>query len=106
MASTKVLRHVILCKFKEDTTPEEITHLGDEFRTLTTVKVPQVKEYEWGTNVSKENLDHGYTHCCILTFDNEQDRDTYLVHADHLAYADIFKPHLAAITVVDFWAQS
>jgi len=107
MASTKqVLRHVVLLKFKENTTPADITQLEDEFRTLATVKVSQVKEYEWGTNVSKENLDHGYTHCFILTFANEQDRDVYLVHEDHVAFVNMLKPHMSGATVIDFWANS
>ncbi|CAF0958159.1 unnamed protein product [Rotaria sordida] len=107
MTSNKqLLRHVVLFKFNEATSSADITRLENEFRTLATVKVPQVKEYEWGTNVSKENLDHGYTHCFVLTFANEKDRDIYIDHEDHVAYVKIFKPHLADVTVVDFWANS
>ncbi|CAF3382517.1 unnamed protein product [Rotaria sp. Silwood1] len=107
MASNKqLLRHVVLFKFNENTSAADITRLENEFRTLATVKVSQVKEYEWGTNVSKENLDHGYTHCFILTFANEKDRDIYVDHEDHVAFVNIVKPHLAEVTVVDFWANS
>jgi predicted nucleic acid-binding protein len=107
MASTKqVLRHVVLFKFKENTSTADITQLENEFRTLATVKVSQVKEYEWGTNVSKENLNHGYTHCFVLTFANQQDLDVYLDHEDHVAFVNILKPHLAEATVIDFFATS
>jgi hypothetical protein len=105
MASTKQLRHVVLFRFKENTSAEDITLIENEFRILATEKLPQVKEYEWGTNVSKENLHHGYTHCFILTFENEQDRDIYLDHKDHVAFVNILKPHLAQPTVIDFWVQ-
>ncbi|CAF1043232.1 unnamed protein product [Adineta steineri] len=105
MAETKQLRHVVLFKFKENTPPADISHIEDEFRTLATVKIPEIKAYEWGTNVSKENLDHGYTHCFILTFANEQDRDMYIDHPDHKAFVDILKPHLAEPTVIDFWVH-
>jgi hypothetical protein len=107
MASTKqVLRHVVLLKFKENTSAADLTQIEQEFRTLATVKVPQVKEFEWGTNVSKENLDHGYTHCFVLTFANEQDRDIYVDHKDHLAFVSLLKPHMDGATVVDFWANN
>jgi len=105
MASTKQLRHVVLFRFKENTSSEDITQIENAFRTLATEKVPQVKEYEWGTNVSKENLHHGYTHCFILTFDNEQDRDIYIDHEDHVAFVNLLKPHLAEPTVIDFWVN-
>ncbi|CAF2398857.1 unnamed protein product [Rotaria sp. Silwood2] len=107
MTSNKqLLRHVVLFKFNENTSSADITRLENEFRTLATVKVSQVKEYEWGANVSKENLDRGYTHCFILTFANEQDRDIYLYHEDHVAFVNIIKPYLAEVTVVDFWANN
>jgi hypothetical protein len=107
MASTKQhLRHVVLFKFKENTSAEDIKHLEDEFRTLATVKLSQIKEYEWGTNISTENLNHGYTHCFVLTFASEEDRDAYLVHEDHVAFVNVLKPHLGEATVLDYWAKS
>ena len=102
----QVLRHVVLFKFKESATPTDITLFEDEFRTLAKVKLSVVKDYEWGTNVSKENLDHGYTHCFVLSFANEQDRDTYLTHKDHVEFVGILKPHLAEATVLDYWATN
>ena len=104
-SAAKSLRHVVLLKFKATTTAADITQLEDAFRSLATVKVSQVKDYEWGTNVSKENLDHGFTHCFILTFTNEQDRDAYLEHKEHVAFVDMLKPHMEGATVVDFWSH-
>lgn len=107
MTSTgKQLRHIVLLKFKADTSAEDLKKIEDEFRTLATVKVPQVKEYEWGTNVSKENLDHGYKHCFVLTFASEEDRDIYIEHKDHVAFVTLLKPHMEGATVVDFWVQN
>jgi hypothetical protein len=107
MASTqRVLRHVVLFKFKDDTPPADITNIEDEFRSLAKVKISEVADYEWGTNISKENLDHGYTHCFILTFNSEKDRDVYLEHEDHAAFVDILKPCLDLATVLDFWANN
>ncbi|UJR36690.1 hypothetical protein I4U23_029407 [Adineta vaga] len=107
MAETKQLRHVVLLKFKENTPPADITYLEDEFRTLAKVKLLTIiKGYEWGKNVSKENLDRGYTHCFILTFTNEQDRDTYLEHPYHKDFVEILKPHMVEATVIDFWVHN
>ena len=108
MTSTgkKLLRHVVLLKFKAGTAADDLKKLEDEFHTLATVKVPQVKEFEWGINVSKENLNHGYNHCFVLTFDNEEDRDIYIEHKDHVAFVKLLTPHMEAATVVDFWAQN
>jgi hypothetical protein len=107
MASTqRVLRHVVLLKFKKDTPEADITLLEDEFSSLAKVKVSEVKDYEWGTNVSKENLNHGYTHCFILTFDNEKDRDVYIEHQDHVAFVELLKPFMDSATVIDFWVNN
>lgn len=102
----KVLRHVVLFKFKEGTPAADITLIEDEFRTLATVKLPQVKGYEWGTNISKENLDRGYTHCFLLSFDNEEDRNVYLDHVDHVGFVNTLKLHLGEATVLDYWANN
>ena len=109
MSSTtnkSVLRHVVLLKFKAETSPEDLQKIENEFRTLATVKVPQVKDFEWGTNVSKENLDHGHTHCFLLTFDSEADRDIYIDHPDHQAFVALLKPHMAGATVIDYWSKA
>ncbi len=107
MTSTKQhIRHVVLLKFKENTSAEDIKHVENEFRTLATVKVSQVKEYEWGTNISKENLDRGYTHCFVLTFANEEGRDAYVVHEDHIAFVNFVMPYLDDVIVLDFWAKN
>ena len=104
-SSSAVLRHVVLLKFKQTTTEEDLQKITTEFHQLATVKVPEVKQFEWGTNVSKENLDHGYTHCFLLSFNNEADRDAYLVHKDHVAFVELIKPYMESATVIDYWAH-
>lgn len=101
-----VLRHVVLFKFTAETTAEDLKKLEQEFHKLATEKIHQVKEFEWGTNVSKENLNHGFTHCYLLTFHSNEDRDIYLEHADHQAFVALLKPHLAGATVLDYWSQN
>lgn len=98
----KLLRHVVLFKFKETSSREEIKKVEDAFAGLPP-KIKLIKAYEWGTNSSPENLSNGLTHCFFVTFSSNKDRDEYLVHPDHKAFVEILKPHLDQVTVVDYW---
>ena len=101
---SKVLRHVVLFKFKDSATPEDVKKVEAAFADLPG-KVPLIKGYEWGKNNSPENLNQGLTHCFLLTFSNEKDRDAYLVHPDHKAFGKILGPYLDKVTVVDYWTE-
>jgi hypothetical protein len=101
----KALRHVVLFKFKDSSTAADIKKVEEAFAALPQ-KLPQIKSYEWGKNNSPENLNQGLTHCFILTFSSEKDRDEYLVHPDHKAFGKILGPHLDKVTVVDFWTEN
>ena len=100
----KILRHVVIFRFKESTTPEEVKKIEDAFRALPQ-KIREIRSFEWGTNVSRENLNQGYTHCFLLTFASDQDRDAYLVHPAHKEFGNIIGSALDKVFVVDFWAQ-
>jgi hypothetical protein len=101
---SKVLRHVVLFKFKESATPEDVKKVEAAFADLPG-KVPLIKGYEWGKNNSPENLNQGLTHCFLLTFSSEKDRDAYLVHPDHKAFGKTLGPYLDKVTVVDYWTE-
>ena len=80
-----LLRHVVLFKFKEGTSTEDIKKVEEAFSALPS-KIPQITDYEWGTNNSPEGLDKGFTHSFFLTFKSEEDRAIYLPHPDHKAF--------------------
>ena len=98
-----VLRHVVLFKFTDTTQPEDVKKIEDAFRALSG-KIKLIKDFEWGTNSSPENLNQGLTHCFLVTFSSDKDRDTYLTHPDHQAFVEILKPHLDKVTVIDYWS--
>jgi hypothetical protein len=98
------LLHVVSFKFKESATTEQIKQVEDAFRGLKK-KIKEIKEYQWGTNVSPEKHDKGFTHGFILSFNTEKDRDAYLVHPDHKEFGKTVGPVLADVFVIDFWAQ-
>ncbi len=103
-AGTGALRHVVSFKFKDSATPEDIKKVTDAFGNLKT-QIPGIVSYEWGTNVSPEKLNQGFTHCFILTFTSEKDRDAYLVHPAHKAFGQLLGPFLDKVLVIDFWAN-
>ena len=98
------LQHVVILKFKNTATPEGIKKVEDAFRELKE-KIPQMVNLEWGTNVSKEKRDKGFTHCFIVTFKSEQDLDAYIAHPDHKAFGKVLGPVLEDVFVIDFWAK-
>ena len=100
----KTLRHVVLFKFKESSTAEDIKNVETAFAALPS-KIPEIVNFEWGTNNSPEGLEKGFTHCFFLTFKSEADRDAYLPHPDHKAFGDVVSPHLEDVLVVDYWAD-
>ena len=100
----KMLRHVVLFKFKDTSTPAQIKEVEEAFRQLPS-KIKTIKDFEWGTNNSPEGLDQGFTHCFFVTFENEEGRATYLPHPDHKAFGKVLGPHLDKVLVVDYWVQ-
>jgi len=98
------LNHVVSFKFKSTATPEDIKKVEEAFQALKK-KISQVESLEWGTNVSKENRDKGFTHCWILTFKNEKDRDSYIQHPEHAAFVKVALPSVDDVFVIDFWAK-
>ena len=96
-----MIRHLVLLKFSEEATTERRAELAAAFAGLAT-QIPQVRSLEWGCNVSPEGLDKGFTHCFLVTFNNEADRDAYLPHPAHRAFLGELKPWLADVLVVDY----
>jgi hypothetical protein len=98
------LEHVVSFKFKSTAMPDDIKKVEAAFRDLKT-KIPQIVSFEWGTNVSKENHDKGFTHCFVLSFKTEKDRDDYISHPEHKAFGKLLHPFLDDVFVIDFWAK-
>ena len=98
------LKHVVLFKFKDDATPSNVKKVEDAFRALPG-KINTVKDFEWGINNSPEGLNQGFTHCFLVTFDDDKGRQTYLVHPDHLAFVEVLKPYLDKALVIDYLAN-
>nr|WP_229252982.1 Dabb family protein [Dyadobacter sp. CECT 9275] len=99
-----MLRHVVLFKFKDSSTPAQIKEVEDAFRKLPS-KIKEIKALEWGTNNSPENLNQGFTHLFFVSFESEAARAIYLPHPAHDAFVKVLKPHLDKVLVLDYWTQ-
>ena len=71
-------RHVVLFKFKDSATPEQIKKIEEEFVALKP-QIPSVVSLEWGTNVSPESHAEGFTHCFFVTFKDKAGVEAYLM---------------------------
>lgn len=104
-SSTKVLRHVVLLGFKETVTPEQVQEIERAFAALP-AQMEIIRDFEWGTDVSIENMSAGYTHCFLVTFASEADRNAYLPHPAHQAFVTFVGPSIAQVLVFDYWSQA
>jgi len=100
----KILRHVVMFKFKDGTAAADIKKVEDAFRALPS-KIKEIKSLEWGTNNSPENLNQGFTHCFFVSFNSEADRAVYLPHPAHKAFGGVLHPYLDKVLVLDYWMQ-
>ena len=95
------VKHVVLFKFKEGLSQETISGLIEGYKALPG-KIDHMKAFEWGKDISVEDLHQGYTHCFITTFADTGGRDAYIPHPAHQHYVDLLFPHLDSVLVLDF----
>ena len=95
------VKHVVLFKFKESATPQQVEAISAAFAALPD-EIPGIVHFEMGTNSSPEGLNKGLTHAYLLTFENAAARDAYLPHPAHKAFGQKLGPVLDDVCVVDF----
>lgn len=100
----KELKHVVLFGWKAQADTASISKAVEAFRKLPG-QIKTIRNFEWGTNNSPEKLNNGLTHCFLLSFASEKDRDDYLVHPSHKAFTELLPGILDKVTVLDYWAQ-
>jgi hypothetical protein len=104
LAADGPIRHVVHFKFKAGVEKAQVEKIVAAFAALKK-KIDVVEQLEWGTNVSPEGLDKGFTHCWLVSFKSSADRDAYLVHPEHKKFVELVKPALEEVLVVDFVPQ-
>lgn len=100
----KVLRHVVLYKFKDSVSKEGVQEVIDAFSGLPG-KIDAIIDFEHGENVSPEGKSEGLTYGFVVTFRDEAGRDAYLKHPAHDAYVQVVKDKREKVLVFDYWAK-
>ncbi len=103
-AAEGAYRHVVFFKFKDDAPAEKVAAIEQAFVELSK-KVETVTGFEWGTNVSPEGLNDGFTHCFLVTFKDKAGLEVYLPHPEHEKFVAQLKPLLDKVCVVDYVAR-
>lgn len=105
MKEDKLLRHVVIFKFNDSTSTEQVEKLNKSFAELPN-HISVIQDFEWGLNDSPEDFHQGFTHCYLLTFKSEEDRDSiYTPHPKHQEFVASLGPHVEKVFVVDYWAN-
>jgi hypothetical protein len=97
-------RHVVFFKFKDEATAAQVQAIEQDFIALAK-KIDTVKAFEWGTNISPEGLNDGFTHCFLVTFADKAGLDVYLPHPAHSEFVGKLKPLLDKVCVLDYVAR-
>ena len=98
----KLLRHIVLYKFKDDLKPSQVQEVIDAFAALPK-KITTIVDFEYGLNKSPEGKSKGLTHAFVVTFKSEADRDAYLVDPAHKEYVNVVKDRREKVVVFDYW---
>ncbi len=95
-------RHIVVFKFKDDAPPEKVRGVVEAFAALPS-KLPSIRAFEMGTNVSPENLNQGFTHIFTLTFASKEDLEKrYLHEPAHQQFVAMLGGLLDKALVVDY----
>ena len=98
-------RHIVIFKFKDGAPVDKVRGVVEAFKALPS-KLPAILAFEWGTNVSPEGLDQGFTHIFTLTFASKEALEkNYLHEPAHQAFVAMLDGVLEKALVVDFNAS-
>jgi hypothetical protein len=97
------VRHVVVFKYKQGASDDQIRQVTDAFRELKK-KIPGIVSFEHGINNSPEGKNLGFTHVYQLTFEDAKARDAYLPHPEHKKFGELLGRLgiLADVFVVDY----
>jgi len=96
-----MIRHILFITFTDSTLPEQILAVRTAFLQIPD-RIEGVTSVEWGINDSPEEKNAGFTHCVLMTFEDETARQRYLPHPAHDDLKAIFRPILRDIIVLDY----
>jgi hypothetical protein len=95
------MQHIVLVKFKPETTAEKIDEVFSVIAELQN-KIDGIENFQGGPYSSHEGLNQGYTHGFIMTFADAAARDAYLPHPEHEVAKSAVFPFVEAVVSFDF----
>jgi hypothetical protein len=103
VAKGDLVKHIVVFKYKASATSGQIAEVTKAFKALQD-KIPGIAAFEYGVNSSPENLNKGFTHVYLVTFENAGARDAYLPHPEHKKFGELLGKLdvLEEVFVVDF----
>jgi Stress responsive A/B Barrel Domain len=98
-----LVKHIVVFRYKASATSGQIDEVTGAFKALKD-KIPGIVSFKFGVNNSPENLNKGFTHVYLLTFENAGARDAYLPHPEHKRFGELLRKLgiLHEAFVVDF----
>lgn len=96
-----VIQHMVLLKFKPETTEEKIADLFSQLSELKEL-IPGIRSFAGGPYSSDEGLNKGFTHGFSMEFDSANARDAYLPHPEHERVKSAIMPCIDDVIAFDF----
>ncbi len=82
MLKSKKIRHIVLIKFKEGTTPDQIARI-DTLVWNMAKEIKVVHHLEWGKGLQLANETRAYDYCLSILFKSKTDILLYDEHPSH-----------------------
>jgi hypothetical protein len=101
MPSEKLLRRIILFRFKDDASKEQVEESGKAFLALLN-QVKTIQDIEWGSAIHESET---YTHCLLVTFQTEADMQAYEEHPAHIAIGEKYGHLVRDLAGLDYWSK-
>ncbi len=95
-----MLQHVVLFQWKKGTPETESSGILKAVADLSH-KLPGVRGYAGGADLSNRNLNQGFSHGFVIGFDDPASLKFYLEHPDHLRVVERIKRNVDKILVFD-----
>lgn len=97
------IQHMVLLKFKPQVTVEQINQVFSRQAELQQL-IPGITYFAGGPYSSPEELNQGYTHGFLMTFESVEARDTFVPHPEHERVKAVFFELLESAIAFDFEA--
>ena len=94
------IKRVVLFKFKPETPAPTISQLLSEVRGFKN-SIPGVNDVAAGADASGLNLNQGFSHGFVITFQDEAARESFSPHKAHQDFVGRLGPNLDGILAFD-----